>query len=583
MTAQLNETTSALSSGTNENSAFEKELNPQRLERLESPELQNAFIESDAGDGTRSDDQHLHGTKLLISLLSLFLCLFLVGLDQTIVSTLLTVVADKFNGFDKVGWMTSGFMLSMTVFVATWGKLSIIFGRKATILLAIAIFEAGSLICALAGSMDVLIGGRVLAGIGGGGLQSLVIIIMSEVAGMEKRSVVIAGFSVTFILASVVGPLIGGAFTTNVTWRWCFYINLPIGGVAGLVFFWVFNPPKVKGNLKEKAKMIDYFGTFLLIVGLVVFLLALTFGAGDNFKWNSAAVICCFVIGGVILILFGIWNFRFSKNPIISLEVAKVPQINGAALLGFGNFGCFMATLLYLAIYFQVIKEKDALHSGLHLLPVIISTVVASLLSGIIMQKTKLVKPFCILGGILSPVGAGLLSLLEVNSSLSKQIGLLIINGVSGGLLMNTSMLSSQLSAPKTPGGTILTNTYVNFTKSLGGCIGGNLAVAVYSASFQNYYASALSKIKDPRVASELKSINSNILVASTEIISKLSQGSKAFVKEQVMKAIHNVFYMEIGFGCLALIGTIFTTNKRLPEKTVSGITEEDKEEYTNR
>lgn len=206
-----------------------------------------------------------------------FLVSFLVALDQTIVATLLTVVGNKSNGFDKVGWLSSGFLLSMAVFVATWGKLSIIFGRKITMFIAIVLFEAGSLMCALANSMDVLIGGRVLAGIGGGGIQLLVFIVITEVVRLESRPLSMAGLGCTFAVASVLGPLIGGAFTSKVSWRWSFYINLPIGGLAAAFFFWAFNPPKTKGNLKQKAKMIDYIGTMLLTAGLVVFLLALTF------------------------------------------------------------------------------------------------------------------------------------------------------------------------------------------------------------------------------------------------------------------------------------------------------------------
>lgn len=205
------------------------------------------FIESDAGDGTRREDQYLHGIKLVLCMISIFLCLFLVALDQTIVVTLLTKVGNEFNSFDKIGWLASGFLLSMAVLTATWGKISIIMGRKVTMYVAIILFEIGSLICGLSNSMGLLIGGRVIAGIGGGGIQSLVFVIISEVIPIEKRPIGIAILASTFAVASVLGPLIGGAFTNQVTWRWCFYINLPAGSLA-LAFFFFF--PSIRQNLK---------------------------------------------------------------------------------------------------------------------------------------------------------------------------------------------------------------------------------------------------------------------------------------------------------------------------------------------
>ncbi|CUM57899.1 unnamed protein product [Debaryomyces tyrocola] len=547
----------------------EKDLAVRNIQHEETHgRKEKKFIESDAGDGSRREDQYLHGLRLALCFTAIFLCLFLVALDQTIIATLLTVVGNKFNGFDKIGWLSAGFLLSMAVFAATWGKISIIFGRKITMFIAVSLFEAGSLMCALANDMNVLIGGRVLAGIGGGGIQSMVFILISEIVPLEVRPLGMAGMGCTFAVASVLGPLIGGAFTSSVSWRWSFYINLPIGGVAAAFFFWAFNPPKTNGSMREKLKMIDYLGTALLSAGLVVFLLALTFGAGDQFSWDSAAVICCFVLGGAVLIVFCIWNFKYSKNPLIPPDVVKSLGVDASALMIFGMFGYFMAIVLYVSIYFQVIHGADAWHSGIHLLPIIIPVALTSILNGILIHKSRFVKPFGLFGAILGPVGIGLLCLLDVDSSQPRQIGLLIISGISCGFQMQAALISSQISAPKTAGGTILTTTFVNFGRAVGGTIGADLADAVYSASFQNKYVTALSKISDERILSELNQINERELIASTDAIETLSPGAQQFVKGQVMEAIRNVFYMSLGFSAVGFIGCIFTTNKRLPEVT---------------
>ncbi len=273
--------------------------------------IKEKFFESNAGDGTTVFDQYLHGFPLYMCLGSCFASLFLIGLDQTIVITILEEVGNKFNGYNKMGWISAGYMLSMAVFAATWGKMSIIFGRKWSLLLAIVLFEAGSLMCALANDIDVLIGGRILAGIGGGGIQTLVFIVSSELTPINQRPLVFVILGLSFACSSVTGPLIGGAFTLHASWRWYFYINLPIGGLAGGLLTIFFSPPKAKGSLREKLKLIDYPGTFLLTSGVVIFLLALTFG-GVEFVWNSGAIISMFIIGGVLLILFcaGILNIQ---------------------------------------------------------------------------------------------------------------------------------------------------------------------------------------------------------------------------------------------------------------------------------
>ena len=182
------------------------------------------FVEADAGDGTNREEHHLHGTQLMMCILSVFLCLFLFALD----------------GFDRIGWLSSGFLLSTAVLVPSWGKVAMVFGRKITMYAAILIFEAGSLMCALSNNMNTLIGGRVLAGVGGGGVQSLSFVITSEVVPIERRPFAMAAMGCTFAVASVLGPLVGGAFTDNVSWRWCFYINLPIGAVAAIALFFSF-------------------------------------------------------------------------------------------------------------------------------------------------------------------------------------------------------------------------------------------------------------------------------------------------------------------------------------------------------
>lgn len=528
-------------------------------------ETRKKFIESDAGDGTTREEQYLLGAKLMLCIFSIFFCLFLFALDQTIVATLLTEVGNKFNAFDRIGWLTSGFLISMAALVAVWGKLSLIFGRKLTMIVAVVLFEAGSLMCALADNMDVLIGGRVLAGVGGGGIQTMTFIIITEILPIQKRPLGMALLGCTFAVASVLGPLIGGAFTSHVSWRWCFYINLPVGGVAGALFVFCFNPPKTKGNWKEKIMMIDYVGVVLMTGSFVVLLMALTLASGNDFEWNLGGVIACFVVGGLTFIAFCVWNYKFTKHPLLPWDVVKVPQVSAAAFSMFGTFAYFMAAVLYVSIYFQVIHSASAWKSGVHLLPMIIATVITSIALGILIKKTRLIKPFAILGAVMGMIGCGLLTLLDVDSSNSHKIGYLIPLGIGTGFQMQSGILGAQVAAPKAPGSTIMATTLVNVCRTFGGALAGALADAVYSAALTNHMKETLPK-QGAQLAKELDGVNLDSLISSTKLLDQLSPAARAYVKGEVMNAIRDTFYMSLGFSAIAMIFTCFQTNHRLPD-----------------
>ncbi|EGW35142.1 multidrug-resistance transporte [Spathaspora passalidarum NRRL Y-27907] len=537
------------------------------------------FKEADAGDGTKREDQFLHGTHLVLCFISLFLCLFIFALDQTIVVTILTTVGNKFNDFSNVAWLSSGFLLTMAVFIQPFGKLSIIFGRRWTMVAAVVIFEAGSLMCALANNMNVLIGGRVLAGIGGSGIQGLAFVIITEIVPINKRPVGMAIVAVTFAVSSVLGPLIGGAFTSHVSWRWAFYINLPIGGIAMAFFLYSFRPPTPKGNYIKQLKEYDYLGTFLLISGSVLFLLALTFGASD-FSWDSGAVISCFILGPVLLILFCIWNFRFSKNQIIPTDVVIVPQIIASVLALAGIFSAFIAALIYLSVYFQVVKDHSAMGAGLHLLPCIIAVVLCSIFSGVMIQKFRYVKVFNVVSGVVGVIGTGILALLKVDSSFGTQVGLLIPLGIATGLQMQPSIMSAQIKAPKTPGGLIMTTIFITFCRSLLAAIAGDLADAVFNTSLRNIYSKAIQEPANASVAQQLQNVQLDSLISSNSVLSTLSPEATLFIKEQMVKSMRNVYYMCIGFAVISFVASLFVTNKNVPKNVDMGEKVEQEEKF---
>lgn len=534
---------------------------------LDLEQQKEKYFESNAGDGSKATDQHVHGIKLFLTLFSTVLALFASALDQTIVSTILTTVGSEFGSFEKVGWVTSGYLLPMAALAPSYGKISIAFGRKYTLMSGLGLFMIGSLVCALATSMDMLIGGRIIQGIGGGAIQAMVMVILSEVVPISKRSLSMSLIGITFSVASALGPFIGGSFTTHVTWRWCFYINLPIGGIGAVFLYFAFKPPVIVGSIKQKLATIDYLGTFFIVVGLVLVLLALTFG-GAEYAWDSGAVILCFVLGGVFLIAFCVYNFRYSKNPIIIREAITVPQIITSCIAGFLAFIQFMVNIVYLALYYQVIQNDSAWQSGIHLLPFVITVSITSAVNGIFIRFVRIVKIPMVFCGATAVLGSGLLLLFDLDTSFGQGFGIQIVNGITAGLSFQSALLAAQLSTPNSiQGSLIIITAFSNFCKSVGGVIG----ISIGQVILQTTATSRINQLKntmlsDPQANEILHGVPTSALVSNPRMINDLPKQLRRPLLEAFMGAFTHVFYFSIGVSSALLILTFFTTNKKIPK-----------------
>lgn len=546
----------------------------------ETTKVKEKYYESNAGDGSKATDQHLTGIKLALTLLSTVLALFASALDQTIVSTILTKVGTEFGSFEKVGWITTSYLLPMAVLSPSYGKISIAFGRKYTLLAGLILFMIGSLVCALSQNMDLLIGGRIIQGIGGGTIQAMVMVILSEVVPISKRSLSISLIGMTFSIASALGPFIGGAFTTHVTWRWCFYLNLPIGGVGAAFLLYAFKPPTPKGNLKEKLAKIDYIGTFLLVCGLVLILLGLTFG-GNEFAWKSAAVIACFTLGGLLTIVFLVYNFRYSKNPIIIKEVVTVPPIFIACLAGFLSFAQFMINVVFIALYYQVVQNNSAWQSGIALLPFVITVSITSVINGGLIRVIRFIKLPMMLCAITALLGSGLLLLYDLDTSFRAGFGILVVNGITAGLSFQSSLLAAQLSTPNTiQGSLIIVTTFNSFFKS----IGGVLAISIGQLILHTSATSKIDQLQgelDPNSTAYqvLLNVPANSIVSNPRIINDFPKELRDQLVVGFLDAFKDVFYFSIAISSALVVTAIFTTNKKIPKDQDVKTKEDEKKE----
>lgn len=530
-------------------------------------------IEEEQGDGTTASQQLLHGTALVLCTIALLCSMFLVALDQTIIATLLNTVGEYFDAFGQISWISSGFLLPTCVLAMSWGKISIIFGRKKTMLVSIILFEAGSLLCALSQSMNMLIGGRVLAGVGGGAIQVLVIMIMTEIVSIEQRGVVQGLVGASFGIASVIGPLIGGAFTSDISWRWCFYINLPIGGIAFLAIAYLFRPPQSKGSFKQKIAKIDFIGTMLLSLGLILVLLALTFGSSSMKPWDSSIVITFFATGGIVVLGFLIYNFTVSKLPLLPPAVVTVFYVDIVCACTFCVFGAFFTAAMYLSVYFQVVLNVDAMHSGIYLLPMIIPVVLFSIIGGILITKTRYVKPYSIFGTIIGSIGFGLLTLLDQDSNTGKRAGFLILPGIGVGCLFQSLTLNVQLSAPKKDGGIMMATAYVAFFRALGSIVGSTLGQTVLFVVFKQRLDEAKILPHDEYT----KYIN------SPKAIHHLPPQRKEIVIEAFVDGFHGAMYFALGLFIAGFFMSLFFNNARIPKTKKSEMKKRDIEEQTIR
>ncbi|GAA2511311.1 MDR family MFS transporter [Streptomyces thermolineatus] len=405
---------------------------------------------------------------------ALMVTMLLAALDQTIVSTALPTIVGELHGIEHMAWVTTAYILAATVGMPVYGKLGDLIGRKTIFLAGIVLFLIGSVVCGLADSMGVLIAGRALQGLGGGGLMITSQAIIADLVPPRERAKYMAPMGAVFGLASVAGPLLGGWFTDSLTWRWAFWINLPLGAVALTVAALAIKLPR-----KEVTVVLDYLGTALMAVAVTCTVLFASWG-GTEYDWSDPVIVGLGVGGAVAWVLFFLAE-KHATEPIIPLHLFRNPIFNVATLIGMIAIGLGMfAVVGYMPTYLQMVYQKSATESGLLLIPMVVGIMATALPSGAIMSRTGRYKIYPIVGSVILIVAVLLMSTLETDNPIWLVCSYLALAGAGIGLLMQTLVLAVQNAFPPSEVGTATSAN--NFFRE----IGATLGTAVVGAIFAN-------------------------------------------------------------------------------------------------
>ncbi|KAJ3937874.1 uncharacterized protein N0V96_012082 [Colletotrichum fioriniae] len=502
----------------------------------ENPSSESAKQEAE------DESQYPHGLKLAVIILSNMIAMFLVALDRTIITTAIPRITDDFKSLGDISWYASAYLITSSATQLLWGRVFTFYSTKVVYLVAIFFFELGSLLCGVAPNSVAFIIGRAIAGAGSAGIYSGSTILITTVTPLSKRAGHVGMMGAVFGIASVIAPLIGGAFTDRVTWRWCFYINLPVGGaaVAALLFLFPSFASKEPTPIKQQIKQLDPFGNLVFLPGVICLILALQWG-GEKYPWNEGRIIALLVLAGVLLIIFvGIQVWQ-QENATVPPRLFKLRNVWLGTIFAFCLGAVLIIFLVALPIWFQGIRGTDAVTSGIDTLPLVLSLVFGAIVSGGVINGIGWFNPVFFSSVIFMAVGGGLISTFVVDTPTRTWIGYQIILGLGIGQGMQLASLGAQvaLAQKDVPIGVSL----MFFAQSLG----GSVLVCVAQAVFNNELRSRLGAFSG-------LDVDRVIGAGATQLRNFLPPDILGNVLVEYNAALRSYFYVGLAAACFAIL-----------------------------
>ncbi|KAF3465154.1 MFS transporter [Streptomyces sp. Tu 3180] len=487
--------------------------------------------------------------NVLVSIGALLLGLLLAALDQTIVATALPTIVSELGGLEHLSWVVTAYLLASTAATPLWGKLGDQYGRKKLFQTAIVIFLVGSALCGAAQDMSQLIAFRALQGLGGGGLIVLSMAIVGDLVPPRERGRYQGLFGAVFGTTSVLGPLLGGLFTEHLSWRWVFYVNLPVGVVALGVIAAVLHIPR-----RATRHVIDYLGT-LLIASVATCLVLVASLGGTTWAWDSPQIAGLAVLGAVLAVAF-VAVERRAAEPVLPLKLFRVRTFTLSAvisfIIGFAMFGA----MTYLPTYLQVVQGVTPTMSGVHMLPMVAGILLASTGSGQIVSRTGRWKVFPVAGTAVTTLGLLLLHQLDAHSSTAVTSLFFFVLGFGLGLVMQVLVLIVQNAVPYEDLG--VATSGATFFRSIGASFGVAIFGTVFAGRLGDELTDALRGARLP------PGVSADALEADPRGIAALPPALRASALDAYASAITDVFLYAAPVALLGFLLAWFLKEDRL-------------------
>ncbi|KAJ1662562.1 hypothetical protein IW140_005297 [Coemansia sp. RSA 1813] len=558
MAASNNEDKSAETS--NANSTHEEEIVEETRSKAEETGKagEAASVSASSSTGSQSyNKETISKTRLYIILVGLSLLYFVSALETTILATVYIDISNEYKNLSNGIWIITSYLLSNTAVQPLYGKLSDILGRFWGIATATGIFCIGSILCAVSNSLGMLIASRAIQGIGGGGLMTMVSIVLSDVTTERDRGKYTGILASTWGIASAVGPVMGGAIVENASWRIIFWINLPVSVPPLVMLFLSLNVPKPAGTAKEKFRRMDILGSAVFQAFIIPLIIAFAWG-GQGFNWVSGRVLGTIGASAAVGILFLWIEWKVAKEPIVSLRLFRKRNVTASALGSLCMGACIYAPMMFIPQWELSVKRASEISSGLHLLPLVLGMVITATFSGIYIARMGRYLELIWACGILIATGNSLLLLLDQNSGNGMRLGFLLITGLGLGLGVQTMIIAAQCAVTGLE--MAATTTLVIFTRTLGGI----LSLSILSSVFNNRLRTEAAKLvlKYPQYAQIIHDSldDQSILGKNKDLPPDVRQG----MVDMFQDALNKVFLALTPFSGLLVLSTLLFTQVKL-------------------